>query len=431
MNTSPCGKPARILDGVSTPELVASAFQAVEDTFGVAWLSQPNGNARLQKISRRFDHLANLELYTLGAAILLLHQNGHGAWLKDKVRTIRKSPTSHGLITEIIVYPTIGLGSQRLVPAPPKTPAYDFSASSSEGDIYYLSVKNHDITDEAKAFARQSTHLRKLWRERLARERKHRALYLWSDLPLSPNDFELAFQHIRSEHGTVVGGPISLKSSLHLKVALLTDPLTLAASETSDTVSVVAPGSPREQERFQKNLRAAADKFRPLGRNAGKWNLLFMRVHVSADIDYLRALAEQTLSRSDALVDGIIFHQPAYVRDSANASLLHHAFRAVFSPRYVTSRSPAIPLRFTPPVGSCSLSAATIEVVADGIRACSLPPNTYLFQQGDIFRAYPQSSWSSPMSLTSPACGIREHVVLPRLTISAKNPPTYDDLLVV
>ncbi|WP_184505576.1 hypothetical protein [Rhodanobacter sp. ANJX3] len=431
MNMPRSKKPARILDGVSTPALAASAFQAVEDTFGVIWLSQPNGNARLQKIWRRFDHLANLELYTLGAAILLLREDGHDAWLKDKVRTIRKSPTSHGLVTEIIVYPTVGLGSQRLIPAPPKTPAYDFSASSSEGDIYYLSVKNHDITDEAKAFARQSAHLRKLWRERLARERKNLALYLWSDLPMSPDDFELALLHIKSERSTVVGEPISLKPSLYLKVASLTDPVTLAPTETSDTVSVVAPASPREQDRFQRNLRAAADKFRPLGRSAGIWNLLFMRVHVLADIDYLRTLAEQTLSRSDALVDGIIFHQPAYVRDSANASLLNHAFRVVFSPGYITSRKPAIPFRFTPPVGSCSFSAATIEVTADGAHACTLPPNTYIFQQGDIFRAYPQSSWNSPMSLASPASGIREHIVLPGLTISAKNPSTSDDLLVV
>lgn len=431
MNTSPSRKTPRILEGVSTPELVASAFQAVEDAFGSVWLSQPSGNARLQKIWRRFDHLANLELYTLGMAILALREDGHDAWLKEKVRNIRKSPTSHGLVTEIIVYTTIGLGPQRLVPAPPRTPAYDFSASSSEGDSYYLSVKNHDVSDEAKMFARQSARLRKLWRERLARERKNLALYFWSEVPLTSNDFELAFQHIKSDYGTVVGGPISLNSTLQVKVAVLTDTATLARSEISDTVVVMAPGSSREQERFKKNLLAASDKFRPLGRSAKSWNILFMRVNLLADIDYLEIIAEQILSQPSAMLDGIIFHQPAYVRDTGNASVLNHAFRATFSLNYMTSREPAIPIRFTPSVGRWSLSAVPLEVTADGVHAGTLPPNTYLFQQGDIFRAYPQSSWSSPMSLASPASGIREHVVLPGLTISAKNPTESDDLLVV
>ena len=427
----PPSKPTRILNGVANPQAVTDAFRAVEETFGAIWLSDPNGLARLQRTWRRNDHLANLELYTLGVAIHMLRKHGQEDWLKRTVKAIRKSTTSHGLITEIIVYAMIEFEGKRLIPAPLKTPAYDFSTSSSGGDTYYLSVKNHDITDTAKEFARRSEQLRKAWRNRLAKERKNLALYLWSEKPLSSDDFELVLGHINGERGTVIGGPTPLKPTLNVKIAALTEPLNLATAETSDTVLVMAPAPLLEQERFQKNIWSAADKFRPLGRNPGQWNVLFMRVHVLADIDYLGKLAEQILSKPGAPLDCIILHQPAYVRDKTNASLLNHSFRVICSPSFEQSRNPATPFRFMPPVGSCSLSAAPMVIFSDDVEAGPLPPNSYLFQQGDIFRAWSPAVGEGLMPLSSPAEGIRQHVVVAGMILSAKGMPIHPDLLLI
>ncbi|BDU22216.1 hypothetical protein DYGSA30_36730 [Dyella sp. GSA-30] len=422
--------PHRHLPGVATPEAVDEAFAAVEATFNAIWLNQPGARSRLQRVWGREDHLANLELYTLGQGILSLRAHSHDDWLKKTAQTIRKSPQSHGLITEIITHATLRLGDQPFAPAPQKQPGYDFSLTSSGGDEYLVSIKNHDVTDDAKAFSRQASQLRKAWRSRLTHAKRSLGLTVAAEEPMTEADFEQVRQHIR--------GPNAFcqeKTMVSRHVRVRTAPLPYASGElahhpVSDLVLVLAPASTKEQTRFAANLRSAAQRFKNVPRHPQQWRIVHMRVHAMADIAYLEQLANALLQEPDAGIDAIHIHQPTYARDAEGRSLIHHAFKVAATPHFAIGRVNPLPLTMALPVGSVGVEPTRLVLTQDGEQLGNVPPNNYVFQRGDIYRSFRIEEGAS-FTLGSPAAGVREHLSGLDVILSPKGPPESDDLLLV
>jgi hypothetical protein len=215
----------------------------------------------------------------------------------------------------------------------------------------------------------------------------------------------------------------------------------LSPAPISDSVLVMAPAGAKEQPRFVKNLRSAAERFGQVPHESKQWRVLHMRVHAMADIDYLQKLATAVLEKPEADIDVICLHQPSYSRDANNASLIHHAYKLAATPRFAMERADKILLKVAPPVGSVSTSSTPIILMQNGVQHAALPPNTYFYQQGDVYRALHSNNESWSGALGSPASGIREHLVMrsevvgakgaPSTIFSPKETPESDELLLV
>jgi len=232
---------------------------------------------------------------------------------------------------------------------------------------------------------------------------------------------------IDQEEDIVAGDWRRVTSRLKWMITELKDAGALAEGRVSDTFLIIAPAPPREQERFLKNIRTAALKFKKISRGENKWNVVFMRVHALADVMYLCEAAQQILSSPDMPVDHLIVYQPSYVRNAENRSFLHHAVIPVVSERFVVSRNPPTPIRMSPPVGVAH-NSPSLFVAGAAQQALSVLSNMYVYQQGDIYRSASEGEYAS---LASPVSGIRQHAVFRGQIYSDSMQAPYDDLLVV
>ena len=415
------------------------AIDAVEQAFDIRWLEQAQGTTLMQRLWRRSDRLASVELYTLGCAILRLQREGQHGWLKETVRNIKKSASPHGPVAEIVAYGQLSFGGRALEPMPKNTPGYDFRVAMDQGKTLYLSVKNHDVTQSSKEFNRQSRLIRKAWREKLKLEKLQRALRIYAIKPLDVEDFAAVKQYVQGSLDLHSTEPVEVRPNvmvvahpLHYEIGALSN------FHVSDMVLVCAPAPEEEQLRFRKNIRIASEKFRKnITRSEDGLNVIYMRVHANADMDYLMAVAKDIMEDAEACVDAIIFYQPTYARNEQGHSLLNNAYRIVFNMRYAKFSKGQVRdiMKIIPPVGSISFERAPMVLLMDGEARMEIPPNSYVFQQGDVYLLSQPDGDSMTGELRSPASGIREHVVFKignqSLAIGSKVHAQEDDLSIV
>jgi hypothetical protein len=100
--------------------------------------------------------------------------------------------------------------------------------------------------------------------------------------------------------------------------------------------------------------------------------------------------------------------------------------------RYIQSLDGRPAYTICPALGSVSIEPSKLVISIDGNRSQPLPPNTYLFQAGDI---YAVGDKYGEGNLSSPANGIREHAILnfqgSQIALEGKIFPLSDDLLIV
>jgi hypothetical protein len=301
----------RALDGLGDPAYAELAFQAIERSFNPLWLDA-GGDHPIQKLWSRPDRLATVELFIFGAALEKL-QRTEPDWLNATIKRVKTSKPYIGFITEIITCAQLEVIDGKLEPAGNSQKGYDLIASYKHGARHYISVKNHDLSDAQKEFNQHSRRLRNTWRQKLALEKKSLALRIISRKPLDNDDFEKIKRHIQNDINLFDRTPFSISDQLTAIVAPLhRSSGSLSNNHTSDMFMVIAPAPDSEQLRFVRSIKAAAANMKKnIATDQNSCNVIFMRVHVNADIDYLVSVAQELLNEGISGVDCILFYQPS------------------------------------------------------------------------------------------------------------------------
>lgn len=422
----------RALDNLGDPAYAELAFQAIERAFNPLWLGV-EGNHPIKKLWNRSDRLATVELFVFGAALEKL-QRTQPEWLKMTLKKVKTNESCIGFITEIITCAQLEVIKGKLEPAGNNQKGYDLVASYEHGAKHFISVKNHDVSKAQKEFNQHSKYVRTLWRQKLRLEKQNLALRVLSDRPLSEKDFDHIKGYIQNDIDLWNRESVRVSEGVTvIVVPLYRSEGSLSKNHTSDMFMVVAPGPASEQLRFERRIFAAAANMKKnIAVDEQTSNVIFMRVHINADLNYLFEVAQEILNKDASGVDCILFYQPSYGRDSENRSSLSNTFKPAINMRYIQSLAGRPAYRISPALGYVCFESSTLVGIMDGNRSQPFPPNMYIFQKGDI---YIVSDKPGEGNMSSPAIGIREHAVLnfqgQEMTVTGKIFPLSDDLLIV
>eukprot|EP00456_Euglypha_rotunda_P060210 TRINITY_DN503_c0_g2_i3.p1 TRINITY_DN503_c0_g2~~TRINITY_DN503_c0_g2_i3.p1 ORF type:complete len:474 (-),score=22.35 TRINITY_DN503_c0_g2_i3:1209-2630(-) len=293
-----------------TEEIVRDHTHAVESLFNPIWLNGA-GPHRLRTLWKRSDKLAKIELASLGFFIKQLSP-AHRKWLTDNARDIRNQPTGgHGLIFEMIALGSLAARGMPIKPMPKRFPGYDAEVTTPDGRTLRVSVKNHDLSDHEAAFRRGSARLAHLFRRRVlaaggswqasVRSATHIGADTWEQIAAT-------FRVEKVRGGQLAPGQLRAKG-ISVELMQIHKPSLL---DESYVFHASCPQHESEQSRYKHKIDQAIlnlNKHSPRGN--GHSNLVFMRVHASADIPALANYAQQRLAVVGCAVDAIFFYQAA------------------------------------------------------------------------------------------------------------------------
>ncbi|VWB69762.1 hypothetical protein BLA14095_03174 [Burkholderia lata] len=361
-----------------------STYRAfVESLFNPIWLRSSTPH-RLRAIWQRTDNLAKTEVASFGFFIKQL-QAEHKKWLADTARDIRNQTQSpHGLIFEIVTLGSLAARGMNVRPMERHHPGYDAEISGQDGYTLRVSIKNHDISEHEKQFRWESARLANVVRRRVLASGRAWQAVIRSRTHLDVSAFEEISAILR--RSPIQSGEIAPhlfpKRGASIQMREIKNSKYLPGSYTCN---VTCPRLAYEYTRFHKNINIAIKKFdKHSPRAPGRSNVIFMRVHGSADIEELTNYAREALTRPDCSVDAIMLYQAAIGHNPTTQQIMYYA-RDVVSPRY-TGSSLKFPLQFLSGV-------AVAKPVSKGLFSVSrneqLPiddiTTEYSFQRGRLF----------------------------------------------
>lgn len=399
-------------------EYAEDLIQAVGEAFNVRWLSQ-HGTHRIGSVWARRDPLASCELVCFGSALVRVRDLAPG-WLKKTVQRIKKTPAdAHGLISEILAFGQLSVPDGSLELAVDSQSGFDAIAHHGNGWKHFISVKNHDISGKEKEFQQAGRRIRKAWQNRIRLEKRSGGVVVISQVPFEAHHEAAIVELLKNEcapNGTRSlfddaiyvswGGPYN-----HIQP--------LSTARLSDHIVVVAAQPTSEQDRFKTGLRKAIqqiEKHTPDEPNTCR--IVHMRVHESADLGLLEALANELAAQPDYAVDGIFLLQPSVLHDAANSQVLHTVMMGGAGRKFIQfaqsragSRTPPYTYQFG--VGALSDKPSEIQLRAPLGSGVTLPPHSYVFQQGDYYiDAAPSKDGVLEANTRTPAPGIAIHAVV-------------------
>lgn len=370
---------------------------AVGRQFGVQWLESGQQH-RLQQLWARRDELALLELATLGHAIEAL--KSHDKWLRDAARAARDQTVGgHGHVFEIMMLGGLAAGGSQVQPMPARTAGYDAQITLPDGHVLRASIKNRDLSTHEGAFRKGCQLLDAIARARVAASGGAWSLSAGSLTHMGQRTLQALAQQMSSmplvgqgRHHRLLEGEAAIQS------APLRYPGVLPSSYQ---LVVRSPAHAKEQANSRNRLVKAIDAFAlhsPLSERYS--NVIFMRVHATADVDALRGLATELLQQPGCVVDAVFFMQPAVAREGAN-SVISYYMPVVQSTRY-TQRSVKLGVMH---LGGKQIGRPTALQLMTPYGLLDDVTGQYVFQRGHLY--YPLQMGADPMSLAAPGPGIQ------------------------
>lgn len=380
----------------------------VESLFNSNWLRQ-SAPHRLRAIWRRTDKLARIEVASLGFFIKQL-QGEHRKWLADTARTIREQTQSpHGLLFEIITLGSLAARGANVRPMRKNHPGYDAEVSEGNGHTLRVSIKNHDISTHEEQFRLQSARLANIVRRRVLASGGGWQAVIRSRTHLDTCAFEeiariLRLSPIRS--GEIAPPSLFRKRGASVQMRKLPYPKFMPGSYTCN---VSCPQTAYEQDRFQKNINDAIKKFdQHSPRAPGHSNVIFMRVHGSADVEGVSRYAREAISRDSCSVDAILLYQAVLGHKHTTQKITYYTCEVV-SPRY-TGPSLKFPLMFlSGDVVGKPLGRGLYDVSNEDAPPVDDITGEYSYQRGQL--CYKFDGSSSPFMFPDSPPGIEQKLV--------------------
>jgi hypothetical protein len=344
---------AIMFNGCDKNELSRPAFMTQEEfstyralvaaLFNPIWLGQ-SAPHRLRTIWRRTDKLANVEIASLGFFIKQL-QPEHRKWLADTARAIRDhSQNSHGPIFEIVTIGSLAARGMNVRPMKKSYPGYDAEVSVRDGYTLRVSIKNHDISTHEEQFRFESARLANIVRRRVLasgggwqaviRSRTHLDTHAFEEIGGILRRSPIRSGEIAPQLFPRIGASIQMRKMLNAKFL-----------HGSYTCNVSCMQTAYEQGRFQREINNAIKKFDEHSpRGLGHSNVIFMRVHGSADVEGVSRYAREAIARPDCSVDAILLYQAVVGYKHTVQGITYYTCEVV-SPRY---KGPSLkfPLQF-------------------------------------------------------------------------------------
>ena len=142
-----------------------------------------------------------------------------------------------------------------------------------------------------------------------------------------------------------------------------------------------SPPHQNEQDNFRSKLRTAITSFAKHSPRADSHtNVVFMRVHATANVDDLKAVAEQLLLEAGCVVDAVYFIQRAVAYEGAMPVITH------FLPVAMTEhfRERGVKVRLKQLAGKQVHQATASEIMGRAGMLANLT-GRYVFQRGHFY----------------------------------------------
>lgn len=420
-----------------TEEKLVALLELLAQTFDLLWLNEDDESHRLRELWWRDDYLASLELVTIADSVRVMNDI-NPRWVAGVVGDIKKkAENSHGYIFELIATAMLARGGMKLSPMAKGEPAYDVKVQFDDGFEILLSLKNHDLSQFETKFRHSCDEIRSLARQRFYGHIHSFAMHVDSPTYIDSSLFsglKKIVVHAPLEVITDSGFPFQ-NPSLFVKLSkpnLAADDQPLHHGHYSDTVRVICRQHRNEQLNFKSKVEEAEEKFGkiPTPDPSKQARLVLLRLHATADINYLCAAAQKMLDEDPSLnVDGFLFLQPAVVRSEGRSTICYHLRFAGSASRYPKNRL----TRFAPLFGVLSANPTETRLRGNGID--QLVGESYVYQRADHYvKANQRSDGSHYLEINSPANGVHVHAVFDMLgqslAIGGKS-PDFDELRVI
>ncbi|WP_229412061.1 hypothetical protein [Massilia sp. Root1485] len=367
---------------VMTPEDFSKYRVFVESLFSSTWLAQ-SAPHRLRTVWRRTDKLAKVEIASLGFFIKQLEPE-HKRWLADTVQDVKDQDQSpHGPLFEIVTLGSLAARGMNVRPMKKHFPGYDAVVSDRDGYNLRVSIKNHDISTHEKQFRFESARLANIVRRRVLASAAGWQAVIRSRTHLDTSAFEEIARVLRAtpiRSGELAPG-LFPKRGASIQMRKLSDSKFLPGSYTCN---VMCPQTAYEQARFRKNINIAIKKFDEHSPRSPEYsNVIFMRLHGSADVEEVRRYANEAIAKEGCSVDAILLYQAVVGYDNITQGITYYATHVV-SARY---KGPSLkfPLQFlsgavvSKPLGRELVIASSEEVThVDDIAS------EYSYQRGEL-----------------------------------------------
>ncbi|WP_216842326.1 hypothetical protein [Acidovorax sp. SRB_14] len=371
------------------------------ELFSVQWLESAQQH-RLQKLWHRKDELAQLELASLGHAIEALAK--HGKWLKDTARAARNQPAGgHGHLFEIMMLGGLAAGGSKVRPMPARTAGYDAQITLPDGHMLRASIKNHDLSSHEAAFREGCQVLDAVARARVASSGGSWSLTAGSLTHMGKRTLQALVEQMQVMPLMGSGRQYRLPGS---ETAIQFSPLMFPGIQPPSYQLVVrSPAHANEQANFRNKLLKAIDAFAlhsPLSELYS--NVIFMRVHATADVDALRSLASELLQQPGCVVGAVFFTQSSVAREKSG-SVISYYLPVALTSRYMQRGVKLAVMQLSGKV----VNRPTALQLMSTHGSLGDVTGQYLFQRGHLY--YPLRVGDKALSLATPGPGIQTSAV--------------------
>ncbi|OLU16983.1 hypothetical protein BVH01_10505 [Pseudomonas sp. PA1(2017)] len=399
-------------------EFATECIAAVEGLFGAEWLEGQEGKEqhRLQALWKRKDWLSTCELFGLGKCIQELAPK-HAGWLRQTARKVKSGVSNaHGFTTEILTCGSIKSQQGEVAPAKGNQKGYDLQVQFPSGFKYYISIKNQGLSSHEAAFHQFGDRLKAAFDQRLRVLKVDGELYLESNAHIGPETFERLITFVgdilqRPDKYTFKGSTLTFRTMPRSR-----EPR--ASTFRSSQVTIWCPQHRNALKNAESRLKEAAENMGAHLRYSDDYfRYLWIRVHSSIEVAVLKQAAETMLTddAQDYGFDAVFFHQPSVIRNDSNSIIntyFDYAFTSGHQGFIKAVREKKISLlSIDTPVGCLSQKPSELYIT-NGSLSAPVPPRHYFYQKADIYVLMQRDGEAMVGNWSSPASGIRHHLVL-------------------
>jgi len=377
----------------------------LESSFPQHSINKLSQNNRLRRLWLAEDWLSTIELLTLANSIRVM-SNVDRKWTENHTKKIlgKSANEQIGSVFELHCAAMLYEANLSVKPSRRNSPGCDLELAFEDEHKLYLSLKNHDISTFENDFKSMSELIFLTVNQVFSNAGV--PIFVAIDFSQYPepgmwkcvDDF---FRYTQFESKAGFARPCSNVSITYNELRPEFGKK-FAFKPFSSQVIVKSKFHKNEQNNFVSKLQSAAQNMRDkLGRKPNSTNVICMRLHPTASVEYLEKFARDTLDAEiDSGIDGVIFYQPSVVRKIDNTSVVSHFFKCINSNRWNQWQHGVL---FRPFIGESSNARSRLIMRGDS-KTILDDISSYIYQRAEF--NYQFEFKIGTQTLSNPASGI-------------------------
>lgn len=384
-------------------EEFAHLCELLESSFPQHSINKLSQNNRLKRLWFAENWLSTIELLTLANSVRVMSEVDR-KWTENHTKKILGKSTNEqiGSVFELNCATMLSEANLKVKPGRNNSPGYDLEVVYDDEHRLFLSLKNHDISSFENGFKMTSESLFSTINQIFSPTGV--PTFVMIDFSQYPEPgvwkcVEDFFCNTRFESNAGFAQPCpdvsitynELRPEFGKKFAL---------KPFSSQVIIKAKFHKNEQNNFVSKLEHAAQNMRDkLGRKQNSTNVVCMRLHPTASVDYLERFARDILEADkDSGIDGVIFYQPSVVRKTDNSSVVSHFFRCIDTSRWNQWKHGVL---FRPFIGESSNVKSRLIMRGDS-KTLLDDVSSYIYQRGELNYQFEYRTGTQTLSNLAP-----------------------------